>query len=595
MSTVSAPRRPQRVKAKFFVPFAIALLFILLVFAVAIYSVERRVRDQDLAERSAAVAKLFAQKLDKDTNLMLAAMRALMTNQAMEGALRAGDRQQLAAQAGDLFQRLRSEHRITHFYLTSPARINILRLHSPDKHGDQIARVTLDRAQARQAAVHGLELGSMGTLTLRLVMPWQGAGGLAGYVEIGEEIEHLIDEISQSLAVDLVVLVDKHYLQEAQWQRGQTLMQRQGDWARFTSHAALAQTTAALPVALDERRLAGLLAGGTTEIRDGERALHLALVPLDDIAGRRIGHLVVMRDISALASTVRWSLLAVLGVSLLAAAGVLGVFYLALERVERDYRRQHDLEHQLLHLDTEHRRILQIEKLSALGTMVGGIAHQLNNPLVGVVNLAQLAEREADVPVRVRELLGEIRSAGADCRAFVKRMLVFSKVSSFEGKPTAMAALIEETVLLFRQAESRHLPVAVDLEDAAAVITVDPVLIRHALFNLLLNAAQATDGDGEIRITLRREDDPERGLPGWTLAVTDHGRGMAPAVLEKVFVPFFTTRSDGTGLGLPVVQHVVLLHNGQIAAHSEPGRGTRIAIWLPGTLPATPSTERENA
>ncbi|PKO90107.1 MAG: histidine kinase [Betaproteobacteria bacterium HGW-Betaproteobacteria-12] len=595
MSTVSAPRRPQRVKAKFFVPFAIALLFILLVFAVAIYSVERRVRDQDLAERSAAVAKLFAQKLDKDTNLMLAAMRALMTNQAMEGALRAGDRQQLAAQAGDLFQRLRREHRITHFYLTSPALINILRLHSPDKHGDHIARVTLDRAQARQLAVHGLELGSMGTLTLRLVMPWQGAGGLAGYVEIGEEIEHLIDEISQSLAVDLVVLVDKHYLQEAQWQRGQTLMQRQGDWARFTSHAALAQTTAALPAALDERRLAGLLAGGTTEIRDGERALHLALVPLDDIAGRRIGHLVVMRDISALASTVRWSLLAVLGVSLLAAAGVLGVFYLALERVERDYRRQHDLEHQLLHLDTEHRRILQIEKLSALGTMVGGIAHQLNNPLVGVVNLAQLAEREADVPVRVRELLGEIRSAGADCRAFVKRMLVFSKVSSFEGKPTEMAALIEETVLLFRQAESRHLPVTIDLEEVAAVITVDPVLIRHALFNLLLNAAQATDGDGEIRITLRREDDPERGLPGWTLAVTDHGRGMAPAVLEKVFVPFFTTRSDGTGLGLPVVQHVVLLHNGQITAHSEPGRGTRIAIWLPGTLPATPSTERENA
>jgi signal transduction histidine kinase len=594
MSSVSAPRRPQRVKAKFLVPFTLALTFILLVFALAIYSIERRVRDQDLAERSAAVAKLFAQKLEKDTNLMLATMRALMTNQAMEGALRRGDRQQLAAQAGDLFQRLRSEHRITHFYLISPQRINILRLHSPGEHGDHIERVTLDRAQERQAAVHGLELGAMGTLTLRLVMPWQGADGLAGYVEIGEEIEHLIDEIRQSLAVDLLVLVDKRYLQQAQWQRGQTLMQRQGDWARFSSHAALAQTTAALPAALDERRLAELLAGGTAEIREGQRSLHLALVPLDDVAGRHIGHLVVMRDITSLESTVRWSLLAVLAVSLLAAAGVLGVFYLALERVERDYRRQHDLEHQLLYLDTEHQRILQIEKLSALGTMVGSIAHQLNNPLVGVVNLAQLAEREADVPVRVRELLGEIRSAGADCRAFVKRMLVFSKVSSFEAKPTAMAALIEETVLLFRQAESRHLPVTVDLEDEAAVIMVDPILIRHALFNLLLNAAQATDGDGEIRITLRREDDPVRRLPGWTLAVTDHGRGMAAAVLDKIFVPFFTTRSDGTGLGLPVVQHVVLLHNGQITASSEPGRGTRIAIWLPGGLPATPSTEREN-
>ena len=93
----------------------------------------------------------------------------------------------------------------------------------------------------------------------------------------------------------------------------------------------------------------------------------------------------------------------------------------------------------MLRLDTEHRRILQLEKLSALGTMVGGIAHQLNNPLVGVVNLAQLAEREADDPARTRELLGEIRSAGEDCRAFVKRMLEFSKVSCFESKPTPMA------------------------------------------------------------------------------------------------------------------------------------------------------------
>jgi signal transduction histidine kinase len=214
--------------------------------------------------------------------------------------------------------------------------------------------------------------------------------------------------------------------------------------------------------------------------------------------------------------------------------------------------------------------------------MVGGIAHQLNNPLVGVVNLAQLAEREADDPARTRELLREIRSAGEDCRDFVKRMLGFSKVSCFESKPTDMAGLIEDTVLLFRQAESRHLPVEVTLPKEPAVLTVDPVLIRHALFNLLVNAAQATaDGDGNIEISLERGIDRERNRPGWTLAVADHGRGMAPEVMEKVFVPFYTTRSDGTGLGLPVVQHVALLHDGQVTVSSEPGHGTRFAVWLP--------------
>ena len=226
-----------------------------------------------------------------------------------------------------------------------------------------------------------------------------------------------------------------------------------------------------------------------------------------------------------------------------------------------------------------------MEKLSALGTMVGGIAHQLNNPLVGVVNLVQLAEREVGDPARTRELLQEIRSAGEDCRAFVKRMLAFSKVSCFESKPTPMASLIEDTVLLFRQTENKHLPVEVRLPEEPVVLTVDPILMRHALFNLLVNAAQATTDEGAIVISLAREDDPVRGVPGWSLAVSDHGRGMPPEVMEKVFVPFYTTRSDGTGLGLPVVQHVVLLHNGQVTVSSEPGRGTRIALWLPDVLP----------
>jgi signal transduction histidine kinase len=605
MTSVSPTQQPKRVKAKFIWPFAIALMFIMCVFAIAIYGIEARIRDQDLSERSAAVVKLFEQKLDKDTNLMMATMRAMMTNGAIENAFRRSDRDGLARHGGPLFERLRDDHRITHLYLTRPDLVNFYRFHSPGEYGDAIDRVTMERAQSSQTAVHGLELGGLGTLTLRMVMPWWKNDELLGYIEVGEEIEHLIDEIQRSLSVDLLVLVDKRYLAQEQWQRGQTLMNRSGDWGRFATHAALAQTTEQLPLALDDRLLAHLLAGRTAEIRDQGRSLHLAIVPLEDAGKHPIGGLVVMRDITALESTFQWSIIAVTLLSLLAAAGVLGVFYFALERVERDYRRQHDLEHQLLRLDTEHRRILQMEKLSALGTMVGGIAHQLNNPLVGVVNLAQLAERELGEqgkpgdPARTRELLQEIRSAGEDCRAFVKRMLAFSKVSCFESRPTPMASLIEDTVLLFRQTENKHLPVEVVLPDEPAVLTVDPILIRHALFNLLLNAAQATRDDGAIVIRLTREDDPVRGVPGWSLAVSDHGRGMSAEVMEKIFVPFYTTRSDGTGLGLPVVQHVVLLHNGQVTVSSEAGCGTRIALWIPDVLPdvlaETPRSEPEPA
>lgn len=579
----SAPaRKPKRVKARFIGPFALMLVFVMGVFAAAIYSIEARIRDRDLAERSAAVVKLFAQKLDKDTHKMMATLRALMINEAVMEAFARRDRGALAQQGGELFRELSAEHKITHLYFIRPDLVSLYRFHSPAVFGDEIQRVTMRQARDGQKPAHGLELGPMGTLTLRLVAPWRRGGELLGYLEVGEEIEHMLDEIRDSLGIDLLVLADKRFLTAEQWRRGMALLQRGGSWERFDSHAVLAQTARELPARLDEPLLQRLLAGGTAEIGDGGRSIHLASVPLDDAGGRHLGDLVVMRDISALESTFQWSMAAVLLISLLAAGGVLGVFYLALERVERDYRRQHDLEHQLLHLDSEHRRILQLEKLSAVGTMVGGIAHQLNNPLVGVVNLAQLAERGADDPARTRELLREIRSAGEDCRDFVKRMLAFSKVSCFESKPTDMAELIEDTVLLFRQAESRHLLVEVKLPEEPAVMTVDPILIRHALFNLLLNAAQSTvDGEDGIVIALERERDRERNLPGWTLSVADHGRGMPPEVLEKIFVPFFTTRSDGTGLGLPVVQHVALLHDGQVTVTSEPGHGTRFAMWLP--------------
>jgi signal transduction histidine kinase len=585
MNSVTQPKQPRRVKARFIAPLALVLIFIMGVFATAALWVEADIRDQDIAERTAAVEKLFLQKLDKDTNLMIATMRALMTNPSIERAFRDLDRPALSRQLSPLFSSLRDKHHITHLYFTGPDLINLYRFHSPDEFGDEIDRLTTIKAKDSQDAVHGLELGSLGTLTLRLVMPWLSDGRVIGYLEIGEEIEHLISEIREGVAVDMLVLVDKRLVSLQQWQRGQILMKRAGKWERFASHVSLAQTTDRLPTALDDSILQRLLAGHTAEIDDQGRSLHLAAVPLRDAGQRQIGDLVVIHDISALKSTFNWSIVAVTTISLLSAIGVLGVFYLALDRVERDYRRQHDLEHQLLRFNAEYGRILQLEKLSALGTMVGSIAHQLNNPLVGVVNLAQLAERDVDDPVRTRELLGEIRRSGEDCRAFVKRMLAFSKVSSFESKPTPMAALIEDTVLLFRQTENKHLPVELELPDQAVVLTIDPILLRHALFNLLVNAAQATTDGSAIVISLAREDDPARGVPGWSLAVSDHGRGMPPDVLEKIFVPFYTTHSDGTGLGLPVVQHVALLHDGQVNASSEPGRGTRIAIWLPDTLP----------
>ena len=583
MKKIVLSTKPRRVKAAFIWPFAIVLTFILASFVMTAYFLEVQVRDRALANRLDAVEKLVDQKLGKDTNLMQAVLRSMMGNQAIETAFARHDRAALLREVGPLFDTLRTDHRITHLYFNGSDLVNVLRLHSPGQFGDLISRSTTIQARDQGKPMHGLELGPLGTLTLRLVVPWQGPDGLLGYLEIGEEIGYLVDEIRDSLDLDLFVMVDKAFISPVQWQQGLKLFGRQGSWDRFGARVLVAQTTAEVPAALNDSMLAGLSKGETEVFKNGKRQLNLAMLALNDAGGRRIGDLVVMRDITALQQTFSTSVTAVVLLSLLAGTGLLALFYFSLDRVERDYRRQHDLEHQLLRLGTEHQRILQIEKLSALGTMVGEIAHQLNNPLVGVVNLAQLAAREADDPQRTRELLKEIHHAGADCHAFIQSMLRFSKVSSFASKPTPMAEVIEETVLMFRQTERRPITVETRLPEQSVVLTVDPILIRHALFNLLTNAAQATTDDAAsaIVIALDAKASPDSGAPGWVLSVSDHGKGIAAEILDKIFLPFFTTRSDGTGLGLPVVQHVALVHGGYVNASSLQGGGTQFAVWLP--------------
>lgn len=581
MNVLSHPAKPKSIKAAFLRAFAVALVLIMGVFATAIYLVEAQVRERDLAERAPAAAELFAAKLDKEGNLMRAVGQAMIGNADIEQAFRQRGRSALEHKGRRLFDTLRQDHRITHLYFDLPDRSNLYRFHSPERFGDRIDRVTMLQAHSLKRPVSGLELGPLGTLTLRMVMPWQTDGQLLGYIEIGEEVEHLISEVGDTLAVDLVVLLNKQYLSRPQWQHGQTLMHRQNAWDRFSTHVAHARTISNLPAAFDGIVLARLLSGKTVKIKEDGRSLHLALVPLHDAGGHHIGEITLIRDITDLEATFNNYMALVIALSLGVAATLFAVFYVALERIDRDYQRQHELEHQLLRINTEHQRILQLEKLSALGTMVGGIAHQLNNPLVGVVNMAQLAAREADDPQRVREALGEIQQAGKDCRDFVRRMLEFSKASHFERKPTPIAGLIEDTVLMFRQTESRHLPVDVQLPSPPPDLLIDPILLRHALFNLLQNAAQATEGHAGIGIHLTEQADPATGQPGWALTVTDHGKGIPPEALDKIFIPFFTSRSDGTGLGLPVVQQVALLHDGHVTAANRPEGGAEFAIWLP--------------
>jgi len=255
------------------------------------------------------------------------------------------------------------------------------------------------------------------------------------------------------------------------------------------------------------------------------------------------------------------------------------VLFVALYRLFRTvYYSQRQAESRFAKLSAEHGRLMQIEKLSAMGQLISEIAHQLNNPLVGVINLAQLAERELDNPQRARELLGDVRKAGDYCRGFVQRMLSISKVTRSEPQATDMGKLARDTIAFFQQSLGGHPAVVFEAPDEDVTLEVDPVLIRNALFNLIHNAAQA-DPAGPVVVSLVAKE--HEGVAGYVLMVSDSGPGLTPDVKEKLYTPFFTTRPGGTGLGLSIAQHIVMQHGGSIDARNKPEGGAQFIIWLP--------------
>ncbi|KAA3630342.1 MAG: histidine kinase [Proteobacteria bacterium] len=573
-------RHGRRVVTSILGTFLVVVLLVVAAFLVTVYFLEQKTRDDDLAKSASAVSTLLRQKVEKEAKAMRGLATALFHNRALEKALAVHDRQALLDIATPLFETIRTDYGITHLYFTGPDLVNLLRMYDPQQYGDVIDRFTVQRAKELQQVVYGLELGRQGTLTLRTVIPWKRGAELLGYVELGQEIEHLLFDIRATLGVELLAFVDKQYLTRERWEAGLRLLGREGQWDEFRSFVLVAQTLERIPIALKERFSPILARGGEIEVSDNRKGLFFASLPLTNAAGNEIGRLVIVRDVTRLEANFRRSLLLATLVSVLAGVFVFLFFRSALARVERDYQRQHELEMRLLHISTEHQRMAQVEKLSALGTLTGEIAHQLNNPLVGVVNMAQLAERVIDDPLRVRKLLGEIRQAGEDCRSFVRRMLEFTKVSRVHRKSTDLCALVRETISLFRQSGGQQVSVELRVPEQVR-IAVDPVLLRHALFNLLLNACQAMGGKGRIWLTLEPGYSPENGRPGWMLTVEDEGPGLEPEVMERLFDPFFTTRPEGTGLGLPVVLYVTLLHGGRVDAANREEGGARFAIWLP--------------
>lgn len=235
-------------------------------------------------------------------------------------------------------------------------------------------------------------------------------------------------------------------------------------------------------------------------------------------------------------------------------------------------------------VDLQHQIKLK-ENFAALGEMSAGIAHEFKNALATILGYAQMSMRENDLDT-LHGYAREIHKESQGLSVMVTDFLNFARPMKAAIQELDLVDLLKAVVSDLRNLRPGQYEV-IFRATTDAVVTCDATLIRQTFLNLLINAVESlTDGQGSVTVFI--EDAQRRHV---RVSVEDSGRGIPSHQLAKIFLPFFTTKTHGTGLGLALVQKIVLAHNGRIEVHSNEGKGTRFAITLP-RVPAGQGSER---
>ncbi|MDD5759609.1 MAG: response regulator [Desulfobulbaceae bacterium] len=234
----------------------------------------------------------------------------------------------------------------------------------------------------------------------------------------------------------------------------------------------------------------------------------------------------------------------------------------------------------------------QTHKMEALGTLAAGIAHDFNNILTAVIGFTELCQLEVHDRQPLYDNLEQVKKAGRRARDLIKNILTFSRKKEQEFHPTHVQIALREVLKLLKASVQSNIHIREDIDVECGPILADTTQLHQIILNLCTNAFYAMRGKGGV-LTVRLEEveRPRLGSEGDSvplvkfvkLTITDTGVGIEPALLEKIFDPYFSTKEpgEGTGMGLAVVHGIVSSHGGQITVERVPGEGSSFAVFFP--------------
>jgi len=222
-------------------------------------------------------------------------------------------------------------------------------------------------------------------------------------------------------------------------------------------------------------------------------------------------------------------------------------------------------------------QLIQSEKLAAIGKLAAGVAHEINNPLTGILTNSSLMLQDLDADDPRHDDLQIIVDETLRCRKIVKGLLDFARQTAPLKQAVNLNQVVDDVLNLVKnQAAFRNINFATELADGLPTVLADKDQMRQVVLNIVLNAGEAVPGGGEIRVTTQL--DPTDHV---CLTISDTGPGIPETIKSRLFEPFFTTKTTGTGLGLAIAYGIMERHRGTIDILSSPGEGTTIRLRLP--------------
>lgn len=290
----------------------------------------------------------FKVLLNEQTVGLSSALQPIVADQSVKNDLKEGNREHLLSQWESVFAQMKKENKITHFYFLDSKRVCLLRVHKPEKYGDLINRFTAQEAEWTRKTSSGIEIGPMGTFTLRVVQPVFEGQTLVGYVELGKEIEDVLEILHTYGSNEITVVIHKENLKRQAWEDGMGMLKRESNWEQFSRDAVIYSS-------LHERLPDGLISmikqyngGNDLKINKDQELIYnakkwrVATLPLKDVSGKEIGEMFIMNDISGertefIRFIVQNSLIGLALMGLL-----LGFIFLMLRRIDMSIHLQHN-------------------------------------------------------------------------------------------------------------------------------------------------------------------------------------------------------------------------------------------------------------